>query len=585
MDANLRPTPTCTLNQLGIGLDALADSLPGGLLVCETEGNGRILYANEPAARLFGCEDVAEFLEFVGGTFGGTIRHTDRSRMLGALHACRAEDDGHGSSQSTRLACRIKQKDGPARPVEEHVRLVSNAVAGDLVFVFVVDASPATSPTAGQDRAKTPYNANVDMLTSMHSMRYYQRNIAGVLARAAAEGIPMANVYFDVDHFRTINYRLGYDGGDQILQRIGRILQEGFPGDLLARFSDDHFVLVTRRADLEERIARVHDRVDQLLLDTSVEIKAGIYEFTSNEADIPFAHDRAKVACASIKGRYDRFYRFYDSSLASSEDRRDYIVNHIEQAVAEGWIHNYYQPVVRVSSRSCCGLEALSRWFDPDAGILPPARYVQVLEEARLVHLLDQAVLDRACNDLKHMIKHTGAAVPTSLNFSPSTLSCIDVPTLVDQTVRKYNIPRNLVRIEITESALTDDPELLHDVIRRLHELGFEAWMDDFGSGYSSLNLLKDYDFDLLKIDMEFLRGMERNKKSRTIVRSITDLAHRLKMITLVEGVETEGQLDFLSLVGADRAQGFLFSEPVPYEAIIGDFFLRYPPERKAMEG
>ena len=202
-----------------------------------------------------------------------------------------------------------------------------------------------------------------------------------------------------------------------------------------------------------------------------------------------------------------------------------------------------------------------------------------MLEDARLIHLLDSAVIDQACADLRAMIDQLGAAIPVSLNFSPTALALLDVPTLVDEMARRYDIPKSLIHVEITESSLTDDPMLLRSVIDRLHEHGFEVWMDDFGSGYSSLNLLKDYDFDVLKVDMEFLRGMEGNAKSKTILSTITHLAHDLDMKTLVEGVETEGQFAFLRSAEADRAQGFLFSEPVPYEAIIWDFFLRYPPE------
>lgn len=419
---------------------------------------------------------------------------------------------------------------------------------------------------------------DVDGLTGLPSMRYYHEHTERVLTQAAKDGIAMADVYFDVDHFRSINYRLGYTGGDEVLRRVAHALSEAFPNDLLARFSDDHFVLVTQRAGLEERICHVHDCVARIVPGMHVEIKAGVYELGSNETRIPFAHDRAKVACDSIKGQFDRSYCLYDEALSTSEKQRDYVVNSIGQAIEDNWIQIHYQPVVRVSTRRTCGIEALSRWNDPKLGQFAPGQYIDILEDAHLVHLLDQVVISRACKDVQ-TLQQSGIYVPVSINFAPSALALMDVPDMLDAKSQEVGIDRDLVHVEITESSLADDPDLLRSVIERLHALGYKVWMDDFGSGYSSFNLLKDYDFDVLKIDMEFLRGMEQNEKSRKIVSAITNLAHELGMSTLVEGVETEGQFEFLRLVGADMAQGFLFSRPVPLETLVSDFLPRFPPQ------
>ena len=431
----------------------------------------------------------------------------------------------------------------------------------------------------GSEPLDTEPSETVDTLTGLPSMRNYHAHTKEVLSYAAAQDVPMVDVYFDVDHFRTINFRLGYEGGDEVLQRVANVLHEEFPDDLLSRFSDDHFVLVTRRAGLEQRLKRVHDRVARLVPGMTVELKAGVYELAKGETTIPFAHDRAKVACTSIKGRFDQHFRFYDERMSLGEELHNYVVDNIEHAVEQGWIHNYYQPVVWVQTERTCSMEALSRWVDPERGMLAPAQFISVLEKSRLIHLLDVAVIDRVCKDLLRMKAQLGVAVPASINFAPAALSLFDVPAMLDKKLKDYDIPRDLVHVEITESSLADDPELLRSVIARLHDMGFKVWMDDFGSGYSSLNLLKDYDFDVLKIDMEFLHGMEDNEKSRTIVSAITDLAHHLGMTTLVEGVESRAQFEFLRSVGADRAQGFLFSRPVPYDELVNDFLHRYPPE------
>ena len=567
-------------------LASFANGLPGGFFIYEAHGAERIIFANDQMANLFGCETVDEFLDFVGGSFPGMVHRQDLQRVQNTIweQIDATRNANKSFEQRDHVNYRIVAKDGSVHYIDEYGKLVHNATYGDLFFVFVAelivqgvpqepDTHPTTFPSIPSD---------VDALTGLPSMRYYHVHSRAILARAAAEHVPMVDVYFDIEHFRSINFRLGYAAGDEILQRVARVLCKTFDGDLLARFSDDHFVLVTRREGLEGRLFEVHDHVARLVSGMSIEIKAGIFELTENDVTIPFAHDRAKVACTSIKGRYDVFYSFYDETLAMREGLREYIIEHVSDALAEGWICNRYQPVVRVGTGTCASMEALSRWIDPNVGTLSPSQYIHVLEDAHLIHLLDSVVVDQACADLRAMIDRLGTAIPVSLNFSPTALALLDVPTLVDETARRYDIPKRLIHVEVTESSLTDDPMLLRSVIARLHEHGFEVWMDDFGSGYSSLNLLKDYDFDVLKVDMEFLRGMKGNEKSRTIVTAICDLAHSLDMATLVEGVENVEQMEFLHKVGANLAQGYLFSQPVPIETIVDEFFEQYPPELRA---
>lgn len=571
------------LDSLDLDLHGFANGLPGGFFIYEAHDAERILFANDQMASLFSCKTVDEFLDFVGGTFRGMVHRQDLQRVQNAIW----EQIGatHGSDESfeqrDHVNYRIVAKDGTIRYIDEYGKLVRDTPYGDLFFVFVAEliAQDAPQEQDAQPLAFPGIPSDVDVLTGLPSMRYYHAHSRIILAQAAAKHVPMVDVYFDIDHFRSINFRLGYAAGDEILQRVAKVLRKTFDGDLLARFSDDHFVLVTRREGLEGRLMEVHDGVARLISGMPVELKAGIFELTENDVTIPFAHDRAKVACTSIKGRYDVFYSFYDEALAVREGLREYIVEHVAEALEKGWIRNRYQPVVRVGNGTCASMEALSRWVDPNVGTLSPAQYIHVLEDARLIHLLDSAVIDQACADLRAMIDQLGAAIPVSLNFSPTALALLDVPTLVDEMARRYDIPKSLIHVEITESSLTDDPMLLRSVIDRLHEHGFEVWMDDFGSGYSSLNLLKDYDFDVLKVDMEFLRGMEGNEKSRTIVTAITDLAHSLNMATLVEGVENVEQMEFLHKVGANLAQGYYFSQPVPYETIVEELFEQYPPE------
>ena len=570
------------LDKLGLDPAAFADGLPGGFFIYEADGDERILFANRQMPAIFGCADVPEFLDHVGGTFPGLVYHEDRMRVENSIWAQISNGETDDIRHRDHVTYRIQSKDGHLHYIDEYGRLVRGTPFGNVFFVFVADITSVDeiegATNVGGSLVQT--NVDIDELTGLPSMHYYHAHTSEVLARAAAAGTPMVDVYLDIDHFRTVNHRLGFEGGDQALKLVAQVIRTCFPGDLVARFSDDHFVLVTRREGVEERLEELHERVSCAVPNLPIEIKAGIFELPPDAVSIPFAHDRAKVACSSIKGRYDCFWRFYNGSLADQDGFQDYVIGNLDRAMTEGWIRNYYQPVVRVNSGRCCELEALTRWVDPVDGVIPPAKYVQVLEKTRLIHMLDTTVIHRACADIQSLLAELGTAVPISFNVSPSALSLVDIPTLIDETVQQHGIPRDLLHVEITESSITEDPALLKSVIHRLHKLGYEVWMDDFGSGYSSFNLLKDFDFDVLKIDMEFLRDMEGNSRAQTIVHSITDLAHHLGMSTLVEGVETEQQLEFLRNVGADFAQGYLFSPPVPRETIVNDFFRRYPPEK-----
>ena len=222
----------------------------------------------------------------------------------------------------------------------------------------------------------------------------------------------------------------------------------------------------------------------------------------------------------------------------SAEELKQYIIDHIYQAVEEGWIQAYYQPVARTITGEICGMEALARWIDPVYGLLAPYEFIGVLEEAMLIHKLDGCIIRRICEDYREAVREKEPVVTVSFNLSRLDFRLCDMHEVVERAIRENKVPRDALRVEITESMTENDEERMHDVIDRFWERGFRVWMDDFGSGYSSLNVLKDYHFDTLKIDMVFLRNFD--ARSREIVKSVVDMAKRIGVHTLAEGVETE---------------------------------------------
>lgn len=250
------------------------------------------------------------------------------------------------------------------------------------------------------------------------------------------------------------------------------------------------------------------------------------------------------------------------SALEPKELKR-YIVEHLDQAIEEEWIVPYYQPVVRTLTGRLCGMEALARWEDPTYGLLQPYAFIKALEEEGLIHKLDNCIINQVCAQVRSCLNNDEPIVPVSLNLSRLDFDLCDIHGAIERAVHENVIPRSLINIEITESVFGSDPLFIGATIEQFHKVGYQVWMDDFGSAYSSLNVLKDFDFDELKIDMEFLNRF--GEKSRTIIASVVDMSKRLGIQTLAEGVETEEHSEFLRHIGCEKQQGYFFGKPRPY--------------------
>ncbi|WP_051197995.1 EAL domain-containing protein [Butyrivibrio sp. MB2005] len=244
-----------------------------------------------------------------------------------------------------------------------------------------------------------------------------------------------------------------------------------------------------------------------------------------------------------------------------------YIVDHIEEAIAAGDIKVYYQPVVRSLTGQLAGAESLARWVAPDVGFLSPDEFINVLEKTQKIHKLDCFMVESVCRDIHDLIASGKTAFPVSVNFSRLDFMVCDMLEVVERAVEKYDIPRDYLHIELTESMIAQDKALMTGVIESFRNRGYEVWIDDFGSGYSSLNLLKDYHFDVLKLDMAFLANM--SERSKTIVRSSLAMAKKLGIKTLSEGVETQEQVEFLKAIGCGKLQGAYFGLPKPLNEML----------------
>ena len=246
-----------------------------------------------------------------------------------------------------------------------------------------------------------------------------------------------------------------------------------------------------------------------------------------------------------------------------------HIESHIEEAIAEKQVKVYLQPNVRGLTQRVCGAEALSRWIDPKYGMIYPGDFISVLEKTLKIHLLDLYVFREICKNLGERLERKETVFPISLNFSRLDFNIGDFLDQLELIVEQYHVPKNLLHIAVTESVVMHNEGYMKYVVKKLHELGYQVWMDDFGSGYSSLNLLKEFEFDTFKIDMRFLSDM--GKKSLIIIYSILYMAKEIGIHTVAEGVETEEQFRFLKHAGCERMQGYYFGRPEPMENWLSD--------------
>ena len=248
---------------------------------------------------------------------------------------------------------------------------------------------------------------------------------------------------------------------------------------------------------------------------------------------------------------------------------KQYILDNFEQALQERWVTVYYQPIIRAVNGCVCDEEALARWIDPVLGFLSPADFIPFLEESKLIYKLDLYMLDRVLEKMKFMVKNGYYMVSQSINLSRSDFDMCDMVEEVVKRVDKSGIPRNKINIEITESILVNDFKFMLAQIERFKSLGFSVWMDDFASGYSSLNTLNRIPFDLIKFDMAFLRNLDKGASSKIILAELMRMAASLGKDTVCEGVETKEQAEFLQEIGCSKLQGYYFTKPVSVEQIL----------------
>lgn len=442
--------------------------------------------------------------------------------------------------------------------------------AGSDEIVQAVLTSLAEFPASGGTSGSTAYARHFDELTGLHNMTHFLKNAGTGIQNLWEQGRSPVILYFDLKDLKLYNSRYGFKVGDEQICRLAGQIEQSFGMESTSRFESDHFVAYADGEHIEKKLRDLFSRMKGSKNGDSLPVKVGIYKCMNDGTGLATACDNAKLACSSISQNTNSEFAYFEEGLLEEAHFKNYIMQNFDAAVKNGWLTVYYQPVVRAMTSTVCGGEALVRWIDPEYGMIMPGRFIPILEETGQIFGLDLYVFEHVCMDHCTLKESGEDVVPVSVNLSRKDFLHDDLVEKLDAISRKYGVPREFTNLEITESAFVGDIDRVGEHIRRLHELGYHVWMDDFGSGYSSLSVLKNFAFDELKIDMSFLRNFD--EKSKKIITSIVRMAKEIGIQTLAEGVETEEQFFFLKNAGCEIIQGYYFSKPMPLDETIPFF-------------
>ena len=415
-----------------------------------------------------------------------------------------------------------------------------------------------------------------DPLTGLPNLNYFRQFADERAHTLRLHGkVPML-LYTDVNSMRYYNNQYGFAQGDALLRLVVQELKRTFPEALIMRGAEVHFIIMDAfdsQDAVSGRIRAINKQIRKEALGNTTGIQVGICIYEEGMPTMA-AFDHAKNALKQIGTNLNETDHFYSHEDDANYWNQRYIVENFDRALSEGWIRIYYQGITRLETGKTTVQEALARWVDPVRGIISPGEFIPVLEKYHLLYRLDLYMMEQVCREIPIRVEAGLLLLPVSINFSGQDFDYIDVPTELNRLYERYGIARytekNYFIVEITEQDMATGTERFHEQLRRLRRDGYKLWLDDFGSGYSSLNMFSRYDFNLIKFDMELLRNLDdHNGANRRIIKAMIGVAKELGIHTLVEGMETEEQRKFLREVGCELAQGYLFHRPEPLDAIL----------------
>lgn len=412
------------------------------------------------------------------------------------------------------------------------------------------------------------YRSNYDVLTGSYNIEKFIKYVTDVVKNQAQDHF--AIVVLDVNRFKAINDIYGRDIGDEILRHIARIVDLNLNiFDAYCRMSGDVFAICIQykeESDLVEFTKIVTEGIENNPRGYKITVNYGICLIQDDTIPIIEMVDWANLALKTVKGSYLQNYAFYDEKLRQKMLEEEELENEMQEALSNGQFKMYLQPKIDMGSNKLKGAEALIRWEHPTRGIIYPNSFIPLFERNGFVVELDKYIWEQACILLQKWKNEGKPLIPISVNVSRMNIYRPDFYEFIIHLIKKYDIPSEYLELELTESVFLEDPDELYAMLQKLRDIGFRLSMDDFGSGYSSLSMLRDVPIDVLKIDRGFLNEAVHTEKGKTIITFVVLLAQKLQLEVIAEGVENKDQITFLMDCGCFVAQGFYYSKPIDLE-------------------
>ncbi len=441
-----------------------------------------------------------------------------------------------------------------------------------LILVYLIIRENKLILEERKQKDEIRYLFEHDSLTDVLTEKAFLEQVSGRLK----EAVPGRHclIYLDIYKFKLINQSFGYDKGDELLCALAGDLKKltEFCEGLCGRINGDSFVLYLPHK--EEIIKEFYTKKyrSERIVPLELYLYFGVYVIKDLSIPVDQMVDYARLAQKNIKGNYNTCVHYYDERIKQKLLKEQEVITSMAKALKDGEFVLYIQPQYNYSDGSVCGAEALVRWKSPVRGIIPPVEFISIFESNGFIIHLDEYVWEQVCKLLRKWLDEGRDVIPISINVSRTDLLKGGIAEKLMRLLRRYGLTTQLLRIEITESAYMDNPQQMIQEITCLTACGFMVEMDDFGSGYSSLNMLKDMPIQVLKTDLRFLSSTGADPRQDRVLASVIHMAKDMGMMVIAEGVETKEQADHLLSLNCERMQGYYFSKPLPveeYEALV----------------
>lgn len=539
---------------------AFMEVVQDGVAVITKTDKYRVTYANDRLIAMFGytrreavCLQDSDALLFVS---------EDSREQFGSI----LED----TSICQRETCCISvlHKDGRPIHAKVNVKMMLKDGGTKQYYVIVKNDDETREREAVLEKEINAYRIRVrrDPLTGIYNQETFFLETKKLLEQNPKVQFVIGE--WNIDRFKAVNELFGSRIGDRLICAFADYLRNTYTGQCTyGRLEADHFVTCCPQSMLEEHAAEIADLLGGHLiwhtLNCPISMHAGFYRVESSEFDVPIMCDRAGMALQLVKDRYMQRYMYFSSKMRDVLLKEQEMMRDVEQALDEKQFFVMYQPIIDVKTKRIIAAEALVRWRKANGEVVPPGEFIPIFERNGFISRLDMYVWEQVCIFQSKRMEAGEKMIPISVNLSRIDFYNADLYNNIRSLIQKYNLEPSYLKLEITESAYMDQPQELMETIRQFQKNGIKVLMDDFGSGFSSLNMLKDVSVDMLKIDMRFMESLETSDRAGNILFSIIQMAKSVHMEVIAEGVETVNQYELLVSMNCDGVQGYYFFRPL----------------------